>query len=230
MNISIVGCGGIGQWLVPAVLSTAAKGDTVQLIDPDRVEEKNLARQINFKRANIGTHKAKVLAKEFGRLCPNILPITKPVAPEMLAGSGAVFLAVDNHTARQEVLAWHKRTVNTILIDCANERISASAWVMLSEWHGTPLDICSQFPDIMTPVKKAAPTALSCGQAAATSPQTVYANKMASTLGFWLYLFWTTQAPFMLDPLARPTFPIRYRATVGRINTVTIGDVENVRS
>ena len=70
--INLVGCGGTGSWLAPAVARLAKvliehfhKQVKVNFYDPDRVEEKNIYRQ-NFCAAEIGKYKAESLATRYG--------------------------------------------------------------------------------------------------------------------------------------------------------------------
>lgn len=71
IHIYLVGCGGTGSWLAPAITRTArllmdnGKKVSVTFVDPDAVEEKNVYRQ-NFCRAEVGRNKAETLAYRFG--------------------------------------------------------------------------------------------------------------------------------------------------------------------
>jgi PRTRC genetic system ThiF family protein len=70
-NVIMVGCGGTGGWLAPALARIAytlkRNGKIIRLIfvDPDTVEEVNIGRQ-NFCPAEIGRNKAKALAERYG--------------------------------------------------------------------------------------------------------------------------------------------------------------------
>lgn len=72
INLVLVGCGGTGSWLAPAVarvgrLLRDSRGLDVfiHFVDPDLVEEKNVYRQ-NFSNAEIGESKAFALAFRYG--------------------------------------------------------------------------------------------------------------------------------------------------------------------
>lgn len=72
VTINLIGCGGTGSWLAPAVtrigkLLMERFNKKVELVfyDPDRVEEKNIYRQ-NFCAAEIGMNKAEALAERYG--------------------------------------------------------------------------------------------------------------------------------------------------------------------
>lgn len=68
----LVGCGGTGSWLAPAVTRVGKilierfnRDVSIYFIDPDRVEEKNIYRQ-NFCAAEVGMNKAEALAMRYG--------------------------------------------------------------------------------------------------------------------------------------------------------------------
>jgi PRTRC genetic system ThiF family protein len=71
LGLYLIGCGGTGSWLAPAVARIARmaseKGQEVRVtfIDPDTVEEKNCYRQ-NFSFVEIGRNKAETLAYRYG--------------------------------------------------------------------------------------------------------------------------------------------------------------------
>jgi len=72
LAIYLVGCGGTGSWLAPAVARVARlmqerfdKRLDICFIDPDKIEEKNVYRQ-NFCEAEIGENKAVTLAERYG--------------------------------------------------------------------------------------------------------------------------------------------------------------------
>ena len=70
--LCLVGCGGTGSWLAPAVVRVGKvlrerfeKKVRIRFYDPDQVEEKNIFRQ-NFCAAEIGANKAESLAERYG--------------------------------------------------------------------------------------------------------------------------------------------------------------------
>lgn len=73
VRLILVGCGGTGSWLAPAVarvgkllIEKFSKRVEIIFYDPDFVEEKNIYRQ-NFCAAEIGFNKAEALADRYGR-------------------------------------------------------------------------------------------------------------------------------------------------------------------
>ena len=124
--IVIVGCGGTGSHLVPNVLQfIASKKKTdenwvvpqIFLVDGDKIEERNLIRQ-KFVSAEVGTNKAKALAKRYSAIWE--LPVSyyegyvdKDILIKLLGedvtrnyDSLIIMGAVDNHLARLEILKY----------------------------------------------------------------------------------------------------------------------------
>ncbi|BCY18665.1 hypothetical protein hrd7_25140 [Leptolinea sp. HRD-7] len=70
INLALIGCGGTGSWLAPAVarvgrwLMDMNHDVDIVFVDPDTVEEKNIFRQ-NFCAAEVGENKAETLAQRY---------------------------------------------------------------------------------------------------------------------------------------------------------------------
>ena len=128
-QLVMVGCGGTGSWLAPAVARVArlmmerfGKKVEVTFIDHDDVEEKNIYRQ-NFCAAEIGMNKADALALRYGTAWGvEITAISKKLTED--DGSeihGATVIGcVDNAAARKAIhhiryAAW---------LDCGNSKNS----------------------------------------------------------------------------------------------------------
>jgi PRTRC genetic system ThiF family protein len=141
INVIMVGLGGTGSWLAPhaarVVKQLVDRGRSVKLIfiDHDIVEPANVDRQ-NFCLAEVGLHKARVLALRYGLAWGlDITAITQPFdldgkMPDISAwGTLNVFVGcVDNARARQ-ALAYmlHKNAKDSELpkiywLDCGNTR------------------------------------------------------------------------------------------------------------
>lgn len=131
-NVIIVGCGGTGSRLIPMVAQfmkscPAILDPFITLIDGDKVEMKNLARQ-NFIKQDVGRNKADVLAERYGgaieipivsipkyfrwdedrdfsRWLGNNYSQLDPSLAVRAVGSPIVFFAVDSMRARLEILA-----------------------------------------------------------------------------------------------------------------------------
>lgn len=133
--ICLVGCGGTGSWLAPAVVRVVKKmlddGKNVSLyfIDPDYVERKNVYRQ-NFAEAEIGLNKAVSLAHRYGltwgvpigafpqRFKGNML---NKLHYELMVMIGCVDNAAARRTIRDYVHGGHGYYQKVWWLDCGNE-------------------------------------------------------------------------------------------------------------
>ena len=101
--VSLVGCGGTGGHAAESLCRILPSYSELILIDHDRVEERNLARQ-NFTRSELDGLKSEVLAKrlsqKFGR---GVGYSTLPVSMVNLPSPGLVIGCVDNGIARREI-------------------------------------------------------------------------------------------------------------------------------
>lgn len=89
----------------------------VLFVDPDRVEEKNVGRQM-FTPADVGAGKAELLSRRFNAaLGLDIAWDAAPFDPEKHAGRPRTLLigCVDNHLARRALAQ-----ANTLWLDCGN--------------------------------------------------------------------------------------------------------------
>ncbi len=112
-TVVLVGCGGTGGFLADAVcrLLLGREAD-LYLVDPDRVEPHNVARQA-FNRADVGRFKAEVLTERFmRRYGRQVYYSTAPYSPELhsrvFAGASRTPLqlligCVDNSEARKAI-------------------------------------------------------------------------------------------------------------------------------
>ena len=114
-TITLVGVGGTGAStarIVARILYDMQRSrqhtPSLVLIDPDRVEEKNIGRQALFAPSDIGQFKAECVARRLERRARfgHRLDTLKPIDPERHAdrfGSSLVISCVDNHEARRAV-------------------------------------------------------------------------------------------------------------------------------
>ncbi|MDP9374594.1 MAG: ThiF family adenylyltransferase, partial [Chloroflexota bacterium] len=141
-TVVLVGCGGTGSFLADAICRLLiGRAARVFLVDPDRVEPRNVSRQA-FDRREVGRFKAEALAerltRRYGReigyavdpydraLHGGIFAEGPPSALDLLAG------AVDNAAARRAFAAtldgrdlvggWGGASRRVWLLDCGNER------------------------------------------------------------------------------------------------------------
>jgi molybdopterin-synthase adenylyltransferase len=103
-RILIVGVGGLG---VPALWALARAGArSLTLVDPDPIELSNLARQVIYRRADIGTPKVEAAARWLGERFPDVNVERHAVALEasnaarLVAGHAFVIDATDSPAAK----------------------------------------------------------------------------------------------------------------------------------
>ena len=116
VQLVCIGCGGNGSWLVPHLVRIAwllqeqGRQVKVSLIDPDRVELKNVARQ-NFAYDEIGMAKVFALAQRYTGMYPGIEIVSKmaPFHPDMVEYQSSshhqtiLIGCVDNASGRQAI-------------------------------------------------------------------------------------------------------------------------------
>ncbi len=198
----IIGTGGVGSWVAPALCLLVGK-HSVTLIDGDTLEPKNLNRQL-FTSDQVGMNKAEALAEKYdcGFLPEWYSPVLVPHEKE-----DWLICLVDNHPARLAALQCCD-TYGCRALFGANETHSSEAYVYLPEWHGTRLDPRVYYPEINTD-QEGDPrrAAIGCtGEAQTANPQLVTANFMAAALVSHLYVVWAIEAR-KLDASVRPFLP-----------------------
>jgi len=140
VTIVLVGCGGTGSHLATGlaaiVLELTARGTPcgLTLVDPDRVERKNIGRQL-FGPADIGRNKADVLAERLRlayRIPAGAIPerFSAGLISDTPAGIVVIVGAVDNPAARAEIAAAVERGRGRVwVIDSGNENHSGQVLI-----------------------------------------------------------------------------------------------------
>lgn len=211
----IIGNGGVGSWLVPALLRLIGP-DHIVLVDGDTLEPKNLDRQL-FETSDIGKPKAEALARRYGirRFIPDYFSLG---SIEGIRSGDLLFLCVDNHAARRAALS------TADLMDCevvigANEYVESEAYWYLPAWKETPLDPRVFYPGILTDTSGDPTRPESCtGDAADATPQLVLANKQAASLMeslFWFHGPGNGRAEFPED-----YWPVHHKANALKLHTI----------
>jgi hypothetical protein len=192
MKHTIIGCGGIGSWLLPKMLRLIPAQE-ITVIDGDTVTKRNLDRQV-FDRRAIGRNKATALAEKY----PGLAAQARYFAygdGEAIQEPTILWCCVDNHAARRAVLAAIDHCPNcAAAIIGANEYTDSEAYLYLRSWRGTALDPRVRYPAILTDQAND-PTAPCQGEAAQESaPQLALANDTSAVLMLRLYyarFIWT---------------------------------------
>lgn len=102
-HVLLVGAGGLG---CPALQYLAGAGiGRITVVDPDRVSQSNLHRQILYRETDIGAFKAKAAQKTLQGLNADcrILPVSKPISPcnaaDLVSGATVVLDCADSFAA-----------------------------------------------------------------------------------------------------------------------------------
>lgn len=215
----IIGCGGVGSWLAPALVMLAGR-EEVTLVDGDSLEQKNMNRQL-FDESHIGMNKAEALAQKYG--CHHI---PKWYSPTLMPHESEdwLFGVVDNHPARMAVLASCDMYGCRALF-AANETHSSEAFIYQPRWKGTAIDPRVYYPEMVTD-RSGDPmaAAIGCtGEAQKENRQLVTANFMAAALVAHLYVLWAMEVRKM-DKEALPFLPYKKVNNLSRMEDFLVGD------
>jgi ThiF family len=189
-NVYIIGCGGVGSWLTPAMCLLVGDPSNIIVVDGDKLEQKNLNRQL-FTNDDIGRFKAEALAEKYG--CQGINRYFSSGMLEIDRGDW-ILCAVDNNLGRAEALKTCDETGCQAIFGC-NEVTSAEAYFYASAWKSKDSDPRVYYPNIKTD-KSNDPraAAIGCtGEAQIANVQLVSANFMAAALMQHLYVIWAME-------------------------------------
>lgn len=196
-RVVLVGVGGTGSHLARNLarmcydlIARGLQSPQLVFIDPDRVEQKNVGRQM-FIAAELGLHKSEVLAKRFNRaLGLDIAYSTEHFdAAYHCSRSDLLIGCVDNHQARRE-LARYKGT----WLDCGNDRYSgqviigtSESWDMLQYLDTSDStrwlpNAAAVYPDLLEPPPASDAPDLSCAEATLIGDQHLLVNDLMATI------------------------------------------------
>lgn len=217
-NHYIIGCGGIGSWLAPS-LCLLAGNDNVTLVDGDRLEEKNLNRQL-FTEDDTGKFKADALCERYH--CHGV-PSYYSFGAIQHQSTDWLFVCVDNNPGRLAALrACDHFGCRAIL--AANETTSSEAYFYGPKWKDTQLDPRVYYPEILTDHANDPQRPGGCtGEAQRQNPQLVSANFAAAALAQSLYVLWGMRGSHITRETL-PMMPYMYRSNISRMESITIGD------
>jgi hypothetical protein len=210
----IIGCGGVGSAIVPSFCLLKEPGD-ITLIDGDKLERKNLNRQL-FDPNQIGQNKAQALGNKYG--C-QFLPEWYAKGKVRHYRHDWLLCLVDNHRTRLEVLEVCDE-MGCQAIFAANEMHSSEAYYYRRQWQGTERDPRVYYPEIATD-RSGDPRAASIGctgEVQERNRQLVSANLMAAALAEHLYVLWSMKAPRM-DRETIELLPHKFVANLSKLET-----------
>lgn len=216
MNTIIIGCGGVGSWLVPVITRLLNREDTITLIDGDKLEAKNLDRQL-FDASDIGEYKAQALATRYGCEFRNSW---YNAGTMQHSKRDVLFVCVDNHPARIAALEACDRYGCRCII-AANETHSAEAYYYQPDWCGERMDPRVYYPEMVTD-KSGDPraAAIGCtGDAQRQNPQLATANFTAAALALNLYVVWIQELKKMDASIVLEHLPYKLNSTLTRLES-----------
>lgn len=216
--INVVGCGGIGGWVAQALGKMLEKDDTMRLIDGDKVEARNLDRQLLN---HVGMYKVKSLLLGVKPKCK--VELINKYLTDTMDIDGTMICCVDNHPARLACLNMVDAKSSEVII-AANEYIDAEAYYYTHKWRGTRLDPRTYSPELLTD-NTGDPTAPCTGHAMEINPQLAIANMRAASLAMWMFWFYAVEAKKLTIPEAIDSSPVIVRSTFNSITVKTKGEM-----
>lgn len=219
--IYIIGAGGVGSWLTPAMCMLVEPHNVV-VVDGDTLEQKNLNRQL-FTTADIGKNKADALAEKYE--CHAIPKWYSHGGLEILAEDW-LLVGVDNNAGRLAVLETCD-SVECGAIFGANEVTSAEAYYYEQSFLSSVHDPRVYYPEIITD-KSDDPrhAAIGCtGEVQRNNRQLVTANFMAAALIQHLYVIWVMERGKMTGE-AIGYLPYRVRQNLSKYETTRLIDTK----
>jgi len=212
VTVVLVGCGGTGGFLAEAICRLLiGREASLYLVDPDRVEPQNVARQC-FDRIDIGRFKAEVLAarlsRRFGReIGYSVLPYDRELHAQVFASTvsrlNLLVGCVDNAGARRAIAAsldngsvgYGGRSSRVWWLDCGNGRDSGQVLLGnmvhpedLRRAFLPQLGVCRalpapslQRPDLLESPPEPQP-ALNCAEAVALGDQGPTINQVVAAI------------------------------------------------
>lgn len=214
----IIGAGGGGSWLTPAMCLLVGK-ENVTVIDGDALEAKNLNRQL-YDESFIGENKAQSMNTKYG--CAYMTDYYTFGAIQHQVDDW-IFSCADNNPARLAILRACDHFGCSAII-AGNETTSSESYVYLPQWQGTQLDPRTYYPTIGTDSNFDPLRPESCtGEYQKQNPQLVSANFSAVALAMNLYVLWGMKSSTITrDILSR--MPFKYNANISRLESHHIGD------
>ena len=188
LEIKAIGIGGIGCALLPFLcryLQYSGERARVTLIDGDRFERGNAARQAFSGLGNKAEVKSRELAREYEAVAFRSRPeyVTEDNVARLIGEGEVVFLMVDNHASRHLVSRHVSSLADLSLISGGNDYEDGNVQVYIRQ-GGLDLtpSLARYHPEIAAPQDRN-PAALSCEELmAAGAPQLLFANLMVASL------------------------------------------------
>lgn len=158
-HITLIGCGGIGSWLLPPLLrflnAERYKGE-IHLWDGDRYRVGNWERQ-EFEPEVLGANKAEAQTETVQAQYPALRLEGRPAyvtgrnVGEALREDSLVLVAVDNHPARALVARQASTLRNVCVLSAGNELLDGNVHVTLrTDGRDLTVPLLERHPEIAT--------------------------------------------------------------------------------
>lgn len=216
MEIHIIGAGGIGCMLLPAL---SRLDHEIHLWDADIIEKKNLSRQ-TFSTADIGEPKVNVLSDRYMLVSHN------EYFNQLSKAKGVLFCCADNHPARLACLESADLTSSVAIIGC-NETWTAEAYIYFPAWVDSQYDPRTYYPDLVTDHSGRPDAPCMSDRKVEENPQTVMANMTAANFMVRLFFNWTEGKRLTTRVQPNPFRPHRIRAEKFIIQTYSYTEDSN---
>lgn len=197
-HVTVVGLGGIGSALVEPLcrfLSSLETPPSVELIDGDKYELKNLDRQRG--EGGILLNKALAQKEAMEKLFPKLTIIahetylTLSNAPTLLQNNSAILSCVDNHKTRKLIQEQCYRLSDVTLISGGNELYDGNVQIFIRRnRRNRTSPITLHHPEIDNPADRS-PDEMSCEELQKSEPQLLFTNLTVACLmlnAFWKLL------------------------------------------
>ena len=212
----IIGAGGVASYLLP-VLIKAFRPQALTIVDKDRLEERNLDRQM-FSPEEVGSYKADALIRSLMLHEETVRMKTVPewfspelVLPDSIVDVDCIICVADNHQARHDAL----NRADELRIPCViggNEYFDSEAYIYYPRWKGKLGDPRVRHPELLTPDHNDSP--LSCtGIVQQGTPQLAIAN--FSCAAKILQLLWTHER--WVNEQARKLSPETFHSVISTL-------------
>ena len=152
-DLTIVGCGAIGQALVFALKGVSRLWGMITLVDPDKLEPSNEQRYIGAFEEHRGLHKTQILSEWLAQINPGLRVLSVPQKYENYADfekplGSEVIVAVDNEKTRLNVQAGLPKILWNVWTDISKNtlRYGAGYHVLNNEYQCVA---CGYFPETM---------------------------------------------------------------------------------
>jgi len=232
-KILVVGAGGIGSHLVPALQKHLTEQDTILLMDGDKFELKNMDRQM-FSRRYIGKNKAAAVAEMYRGFNSPIVPLPEYLDDVVALSQrhsdiSAIVACPDNHVARVRCMELAD-ILGVVAVLCGNDFESSHCMVYDPAYKGTLADPVKVYPEMLTSTGHD-PAHACTGVAQEENRQLATANFIAAGFGMGLLYCWylsplDTSGMSLSDATAlRELLPFEYTWAKWGVGKSTIGEM-----